>query len=227
MTKSEHRVVEGEIIPMNTETIKMTADVPGRTSEMGTNLGVIRWTRQADGRYRKEGTLPTELSMVRIFAIDEDSQTACPGQKLWPKEEAVALVERNIAEGSYREWRYEIRPEATESEVATSLPPVSAPQPPDLRLCNNPRCKKGPNGSAGILTDLRAKYCCASCRVDVCRRNRQKTEDSRWRTRKPRSDKKHPSHAARQKAYHARKMARSTHPGRRRRMIGDIRIDYT
>ena len=65
---------------------------------------VIRWTRQADGSYAKEGALPAEISDVRIFAIDEDYETnphaVCPGLKLWPKEEAVELVERKISDGS-------------------------------------------------------------------------------------------------------------------------------
>jgi hypothetical protein len=36
---------------------------------------IIRWTRQADGSYAKEGTLPAEISHARIFAIDEDYET--------------------------------------------------------------------------------------------------------------------------------------------------------
>jgi hypothetical protein len=50
---------------------------------------IIRWTRQTDGSYAKEGTLPAEISNARIFAIDEDYETnphaVCPGLKVWPK----------------------------------------------------------------------------------------------------------------------------------------------
>ena len=66
----------------------------------------LRWTRQSDDSYLKEGTLPADIPTARIFAIDEDYETnphaVCPGLKLWPREEAVELVERKIAEGSYR-----------------------------------------------------------------------------------------------------------------------------
>jgi hypothetical protein len=54
--------------------------------------------------------------------IDEDYErnphAVCQGLKLRPKEEAIELVERKIAEGSYRAWRYEIRPERSSEEVA-------------------------------------------------------------------------------------------------------------
>jgi hypothetical protein len=77
----------------------------------------IRWTRQADGSYTKGGALPADIPTARIYVIDDDYETnphaVCPGLKLWLKEEAVELVERKIAEGSYREWRYELRPEVS------------------------------------------------------------------------------------------------------------------
>src|SRR5216683_3508710 len=109
---------------------------------------MIRWTRQADGSYIKEGTLPANIPTARIFAIDEDYETnphaGCPGLKLRPRDEAVELVERKIAEGSYRVWRYEIRPEMPSAEV----PPAPALGPSESlasRPCPNERCKKGPN----------------------------------------------------------------------------------
>jgi hypothetical protein len=77
-------------------------------------------------------------------------------------------------------------------------------------LCANERCKKGPNGTRGIVKSRsrRAKYCCASCRVSVCRRNRPKPPDTDKPKRKARKDKKYPSHAARQNAYEWRKWGR-------------------
>jgi hypothetical protein len=169
---------------------------------------IIRWTRRADGSYAKEGTLPADISHGRIFAIDEDYETnphaVCPGLKLRPKEEAVDLVERKIAEGSYRAWRYEVRPEVTSAE-APIAPEVGLSESPGLRPCSNERCKKGPNGTRGAVKSRRATYCCASCRVSVCRRNKPKPESTDKPRRKPRSDKKYSSHAARQNAYKWRK----------------------
>jgi hypothetical protein len=82
---------------------------------------LIRWMRLADDSYANEGTLPADISHARIFAIDEDYETnphaVCPGLKVWPKEEAVELVERKIAEGSYRAWRYEVRPGASSAQT--------------------------------------------------------------------------------------------------------------
>ena len=129
---------------------------------------VIRWTHQADGSYAKEGTLPAEISNVRIFAIDEDYETnphaVCPGLKLRPKEEAVDLVERKIAEGSYRGWRYEIRPEIPTAKTSSARE-LAPPDRPSRGLCSNERCKKGPNRAHGMLKSSRAKYCCASVTV--------------------------------------------------------------
>ena len=167
----------------------------------------IRWTRQADGSYAKEGNLPADILTVRIFAIDEDYETnphaVCPGLKLRPKKEAVELVELKIAEGSYQAWRYEIRPEVSSTET----PPAPAVGPSEslaFRPCPNERCKKGPNGTRGIVKSRRAKYCCASCRVDVCRQSRPKPEQIEKPTRKRRRDAKWIDHAERQRAYHAR-----------------------
>lgn len=133
---------------------------------------IIRWTRQADGSYVRQGSLPADIPTVRIFSIDEDFQTnphaVCPGRKLWPKEEAIPLVERKIADGSYQGWRYEIRPEISHTEAT---PVVVAPlQRTHYGLCKNERCRKGPNGTPGVLKSRRAKYCSASCRVAVSRR---------------------------------------------------------
>ena len=168
---------------------------------------VIRWTRQADGSYAKEGTLPADISHGRIFAIDEDYETnphaVCPGPKLRPKEEAVHLVERKIAEGSYRTWRYEIRPEASTAETPAARDQARSDRP-SYSLCSNERCQKGPNDTRGVLKSSRAKYCCASCRVDVCRRSRPKLEQTEKPTRKRRRDTKYNSHSERQRAHYAR-----------------------
>src|SRR5271168_1566954 len=81
---------------------------------------------------------------------------------------------------------------------------IEAQQPPDSRLCLNPRCKKGPDGTPGIVKSRRAKYCCRYCRVDVCRRNRPKPEQAEKPKRKRRRDAKYTSHSERQRAYQAR-----------------------
>jgi len=130
----KREVVRGEIIPMSTAVINMPVEVSGWTPEEES----IRWTRQVDGKYTKSGNLSADTPAVRIFEIDEDYKTnpyaVCAGQKLWPQEEAVALVEGKIAEGSYQAWRYEIRPELS----SAGPPPVPAMAPsesPALRLC--------------------------------------------------------------------------------------------
>jgi hypothetical protein len=167
----------------------------------------IRWTRLADGSYLKEGSLPADISNARIFAIDEDYETnphaVCPGLKLWPKEEAVELVERKIAEGSYRAWRYEVRAEVSTVETAPAREPVP-PERPSHGLCSNERCRKGPDGNRGVLKSSRAKYCCTYCRVDVCRRSRPKPAETEKATRKRRKDAKYSSHSERQRAHYAR-----------------------
>jgi len=174
-----------------------------------TITALIRWTRQADGSYIKESNVAHEVSHVRIFAIDEDYETnphaICPGLKLRPKEEAIDLVERTIAEGSYRAWRYEIRPEACGPDVPAD--PADAGGEPSqntvIRLCRNERCNKGPNGTRSVLAkSRRAKYCCGYCRVDACRR-RPKTEQLEKPARKRRKDAKYETHAERQRAYYA------------------------
>jgi hypothetical protein len=168
---------------------------------------IIRWTRQADGSYVREGNLPADTPAVRIFAIDEDYETnphaVCTGLKLWPKEAAIALVEQKIADGSYRDWRYEIRPEIIRGE-ATPAPAGPPSEIPAVRLCSNPRCKKGPDGTPGIIKSRRAKFCCKYCRVDACRRNRPKPEQVEKPKRKRRSDAKWKDHAERQRAYQRR-----------------------
>jgi hypothetical protein len=186
-----------------TNQVEETVEVSGFTPEEES----IHWTRQVDGSYAKEGNLPANTPAVRIFEIDEDYKTnpyaVCAGQKLWPQEEAVALVEGKIAEGSYQAWRYEIRPELS----SAGPPPVPAMAPsesPARRLCSNPRCKKGPNGTRGIVKSRRAKYCCRYCRVDVSRRGRPKPEQIEKPKRKRRSDAKYASHAERQRACQAR-----------------------
>ena len=85
-----------------------------------------------------------------------------------------------------------------------SKPHVEEPQTPHYGSCANERCRKGPNGTRGVLKSSRAKYCCAYCRVDVCRRNRPKPEQSEKPTRKRRRDAKYSSHSERQRAHHAR-----------------------
>ena len=87
--------------------------------------------------------------------------------------------------------------------------PVQAQQwlPPDnpgFRICPNQRCKKGLNGTPGMVKSARAKYCCNYCRIDVCRRNRPKSEQTEKRERKRRKDAKYASHRERQRAYQAR-----------------------
>ena len=168
---------------------------------------VIRWTRQSNGNYVKEGTLPAGISTARIFEIGEDYETnpyaISIGKKLRPKEEAIALVESKIADGSYQAWRYEIRPEISNAET----PPASVLAPSEsapIRLCSNQRCKKGPDGTPGIVKRRRAKYCCRYCGIDVCRRNRPKPEQAEKPKRKRRRDAKYISHSERQKAYRAR-----------------------
>jgi hypothetical protein len=168
---------------------------------------LIRWTRQADGCYAKEGNLPADTLAVRVFAIDEDFETnphaTCAGLKKWPKDGAISLVEGKIAEGSYRAWRYEIRPEMSSVET-TPAPAVAPSESSEVRLCPNPRCKKGPNGTSGIVKSRRAKFCCKYCRVDVCRRSRPKPEQIEKPKRKRRRDAKYTSHAQRQRAYQRR-----------------------
>ncbi len=98
---------------------------------------------------------------------------------------------------------------ATEQKVATSGPvpeQQSNPHREDIEprqdsLCANPRCRKGPNGTRGVLKSQRAKYCCPYCRVDVCRRSRPKPEQVEKPKRKRRSDAKYASHTERQRAY--------------------------
>jgi hypothetical protein len=170
-------------------------------------IAIIRWTRLADGGYTKEGNLPAGTPAVWIFEIDEDYETnpyaVCQGQKLWPQEEAVALVESKIADGSYRARKYEIRPELP-SAGPPSVPAMALSESPELRLCSNLRCKKGPNGTRGIVKSQRAKYCCRYCRVDVCRRSQPKPKQIEKPKRKRRKDAKYASHAERQRAHQAR-----------------------
>jgi hypothetical protein len=168
----------------------------------------IRWTRQADGGYHTEGSLPAGVAIARIFSIDEDFQTnrhaVCPGKKLRPKQEAIALVEQKIADGSYQAWRYEIRPEVSDVEIpsASMLAPSESPA---FRFCLNPRCKKGPDGTSRVLKSRRAKYCSPSCRVAVSRREGKPAPDRiQERKRKRRSDAEHESNAKRQEAYRVR-----------------------
>ena len=191
---------------MSTEAINTPVEVSGCTPE----LESISWTRQVDGSYTKEGNLPANTPAARIFSIDEDYKTnpnaICPGLKLRPKDEAVALVEGKIAEGSYRAWRYEIRLEKPKAD--DPLPPIigAPPQPAEPHACSNLNCKKGPNGSRGSVTRRNAKYCCPSCRVSACRQKKPKPLPAEKTTiRKLRCDKKYPSHAARQRAYDHRK----------------------
>jgi hypothetical protein len=91
-----------------------------------------------------------------------------------------------------------------------SNPHTGENQPPHGGLCANPRCRKGPNGTRGVLKSKRAKCCCPYCRVAVCRRSRPKPEQSEKPKRKRRRDCKYGSHAERQRAYdQARSWARA------------------
>lgn len=85
-----------------------------------------------------------------------------------------------------------------------SNPHTGENQPPHDGLCANVRCRKGPNGTRGILKSRRAKYCCAYCRVAVCRRKGKSG-------RKRRRDAKHGSAAERQRALRSRKTFRRMH----------------
>jgi len=179
------------------------------------NAEVVSWTRQADGSYASTGSLPAGIPTARIFVIDED-RVECQGTKLWLKEEAVALVVRKIAEGSYKAWRYEVRPETSTVPDFADHTQTALAESSDARLCANPRCKRGQDGVRSVVGCSGAKYCCATCRVDVCRRNRrQANADVMVKvTRKPRSDRQHESHAARQRAYYQRKRTQSLAGGR-------------
>jgi hypothetical protein len=91
-----------------------------------------------------------------------------------------------------------------------SNPPLGENEPPHDGLCANVRCRKGPIGTRGVLKSRKAKYCCAYCRVDVCRRTRPKPERLEKPMRKRRSDAQYRPHAERQRAYdQARSWARA------------------
>ena len=101
---------------------------------------------------------------------------------------------------------------ANDTPVDASLPPtpLEPPQRPESRLCTNERCRKGPNGTRGVLKSKRARYCCPYCRVNVCRRNHPKPKQVEKPKRKRRRDAKYASRAERQRAYdEARSWARS------------------
>ena len=65
-----------------------------------------------------------------------------------------------------------------------SNPQIGENQPLHEGLCANPRCRKGPDGTRGVLKSPRAKYCCPYRRVDVCRRSRPKPDQIEKPTRK-------------------------------------------
>jgi len=176
---------------------------PTAAAESGDALdSVIRWTRDHEGKYLREGSLSTETSTARIFEVDENNGE-CAGLKLWPQEKAISLVERKIADGSYQEWRYEIRPEMAKVEMAPAEVSVTSSPISEPRLCGNSRCKKGPSGTHAIVTSTRAKYCSPSCRVAVSRREGTPRPREVVK-RKRRSDAKYSSHAERQRAYERR-----------------------
>jgi hypothetical protein len=85
-----------------------------------------------------------------------------------------------------------------------SNPDIGENQSPHDGSCANPRCRKGPNETRGILKSVRAKYCCPYCRVDVYRRSRPKPEQIEKLTRRRRRDAKYTSHSERQRASWAR-----------------------
>src|SRR5712692_402840 len=99
---------------------------------------------------------------------------------------------------------------AIEHEVADSggvpeegsNPHTGESEPPHDGLCANPRCRKGPDGTRGILKSPRAKYCSNYCRVDVCRRKRKlRPEQMGQPKRKRRSDAKWESPVERKREY--------------------------
>lgn len=93
---------------------------------------------------------------------------------------------------------------ANDTPVETTPTPavMEAPQPPDCRLCTNERCRKGPDGTRGVLKSPRAKYCSNYCRVDVCRRKRKlRPEQMGQPKRKRRSDAKWESPVERKREY--------------------------
>ncbi len=92
----------------------------------------------------------------------------------------------------------------TEHEVADSGAAPEEESHPHDGLCANVRCRKGPDGTRGIVKSRRAKYCCPYCRVDVCRRSRPKPEQIEKPKRKRRRDAKWKDHAERQRAFQAR-----------------------
>jgi hypothetical protein len=97
-----------------------------------------------------------------------------------------------------------IDPEATAHDEQESHPHVEERQDRPIGICANKRCRKGPDGTRGIVKSRKAKYCCAYCRVDVCRRSRPKAEQIEKPARKHRRDAKYTSHSERQRAYQAR-----------------------
>jgi hypothetical protein len=181
-------------------------ETPIQVSGQAPDHESIRWTRQADGSYLREGSLPADVPTARIFSVDEDFETnrhaVSPGLRLRPKDEAIALVERMIDDGSYNAWRYEIRPELPGTEASSPPTVVAASSSSDPRKCKNQRCRKGPNGTPAIVESRRAKYCSPSCRVAVSRREGKPTPvDIDEGKRKRRTDAKYQSNAQRQRAY--------------------------
>ena len=86
-----------------------------------------------------------------------ENRVECQGTKLWPKEEAVAPVERKIAEVSCKAWRYEARAEASTVPDSANQTRPAMPESSDTRLCANPRCKKGQDRTRGIVRSNGAK----------------------------------------------------------------------
>jgi hypothetical protein len=103
---------------------------------------------------------------------------------------AIAIEQDGAVSGSVPEQESNLR--------------IGENQPPLDGVCANPRCRKGPNGTRGVLKSPRAKYCCPYCRVDVCRQSRPKPEQIEKPSRKRRRDAKYTSHSERQRAYQAR-----------------------
>src|ERR1035437_5895075 len=83
-----------------------------------------------------------------------------------------------------------------------SNPHIGENQPPQDGLCANERCRKGPNGTRGIVKSPRAKYCSNYCRVAVCRQKcKLRLEQAGQLKRKRRSDAKWSSPAERKRDY--------------------------
>lgn len=58
--------IDTVVRPIEESVCTMEQEAPG---------SAMRWTRQPGGSYLREGTLPADISTVRIFSLDEDHKT--------------------------------------------------------------------------------------------------------------------------------------------------------